>query len=368
MLRRTWLASLLAAPTLRAQSKKGELLPSEFHRYADATTEFEVIRLTSPESSSWLPAEYNRAISRTGAWMLFSSDRSGSPQAFRMDLKSGEMRQLSDAEQLDPASLALTPANTNFCYFAGRSLYSVNLANLHEREVYSVPEGWDRAAGMSVTPDGTHAVFAESKGEIFRLRMVTLGVAPHAQAAARTVIEAPAAIEHPQARPLRAQILYRQGADFLWLVNMDGRENRKLKVAAGTVGGVEWSTDGKTVLYLNFPEDRTQLNSIREFTPDANTDKLVAKTSQFASFGVNRDGSVFVGASGNHASPVILILLRITRRELTLCEHRATQPGAVSPRFSRDSQRIYFTSDRDGKPAIYCMRVDKLVEKTDEAR
>ena len=33
--------------------------------------------------------------------------------------------------------------------------------------------------------------------------------------------------------------------------------------------------------------------------------------------------------------------------------------------FSPDSQRIYFQSDRDGKPAIYGMHVDKLVEKTD---
>ena len=32
--------------------------------------------------------------------------------------------------------------------------------------------------------------------------------------------------------------------------------------------------------------------------------------------------------------------------------------------FSPDSQHIYYVSDRDGKPAIYQMKVDKLVEKT----
>ena len=55
--------------------------------------------------------------------------------------------------------------------------------------------------------------------------------------------------------------------------------------------------DGKTLPYLNFPEDTTQLHAIRELTPDTNADKLVAKTSQFAAFGCNRDTSVFVGAS-----------------------------------------------------------------------
>lgn len=363
MLRRTWIASLIAARALRAEGKKGQMSSAEFRRFPDPTTELEVIRLTSPESASWLPADYNRAIARNGSWLVFCSDRSDSPQAFRMDLKNGEIRQLTDAEQLDGATLSLTPANTALCYFAGATLHSLQLASLREREVYRVPEGWERAPGMSLSPDGTHAFFAEWKGAASRLRMVPLGAIP---AVPRTVLEAPVKMAHPQARPLRAQALYREGEDALWMVNLDGRDNRKLKLAAGRVGGVEWSADGKTLLYLNFPEDRTQLNAIREFTPDVNADKLVAKTSQFESFGVNRDGSVFVGASGNHASPVVLLLLRITRRELTLCEHRAEHAAAVAPRFAPDSQRIYFTSDREGKSAIYCMRVDKLVEKTDE--
>ena len=32
---------------------------------------------------------------------------------------------------------------------------------------------------------------------------------------------------------------------------------------------------------------------------------------------------------------------------------------------SPDAQRVYFQSDRDGKPAIYCMHVERLVEKID---
>jgi oligogalacturonide lyase len=148
-------------------------------------------------------------------------------------------------------------------------------------------------------------------------------------------------------------------------VNSDGQQNHQLKTATGKLGTANWGPDGKTVLYLNYPEDSTQLHTIRELSPDTNSDKLVAKTSQFAAFGCNRDSSVFVGASANKSSPTVLILLRITRRELTLCEHKASQPEMTRPMFSPDSQRIYFQSDREGKPAIYCMHVDKLVEKTD---
>jgi oligogalacturonide lyase len=191
--------------------------------------------------------------------------------------------------------------------------------------------------------------------------MVSLG-----QGVARTVVEAPFAMSEPIARPKRAQILYRQGNEALWLVNSDGQQNRKLKTAPGKLGPADWSPDGKTLLYLNYPENPKELNAIREHTPDTNTDKLVAKTSQFVAFGINHDTSVFVGASRNAGSPYLLLLLRVTRRELTLCEHKASHPELVAPRFSPDSQRVYFQSDRHGKLAIYDMHVEKLVEKTDD--
>ncbi|MGA3015820.1 MAG: hypothetical protein ABSF62_01785 [Bryobacteraceae bacterium] len=356
--RRGFLFSGFAAALL-AQEKPGASFPSAVKRYSDPTTELDVYRLTDPSYPSTLPAAYNRAIAHNNAWMLFCCDRNGSPQAFRLDLKSGETRELTTVEDLDGSSLTLTPDNRSFCFFAGRSLFLSGLGG-RPRELYKIPEGWERTAGLSVGPDGTHATFAERQAGGSRLRMV-----PLAQAAARTVTESPFVISHPIARPMRAQILFRQGDDALWLVNSDGTQKHQLKFATGRVGPADWAPDGKTVLYLNFPEDSKQLTAIRECNPDAASDQLVAKTSQFAHFGFNRDTSVFVGASRSAASPTILLLLRVTQRELTLCEHKASHPETTAPRFSPDAQRVYFQSDRDGKPAIYCMHVERLVEKID---
>jgi oligogalacturonide lyase len=358
--RRSLLVSGLAATRLLAVGSKGNAFPSEWSRYPDPATELEVLRLTDPEHTSTLPAWYNRAVAKNSSFLLYTSDRSGSPQAFRMDLKAGGIKQLTDVESLDPASLTLTPDNRSFCYFAGRAVYLTSLATLHERELYQIPTGWERCPGMSVGPDGTHVTFAERQGDASRLRMV-----PFVPAPARTVVEAPFPMADPIARPMRAQILYRQGDDALWLVNSDGQQAHKLKVAEGRIGAANWAPDGKTLLYLNFPTDPKQLNTIHEQTPDTNTDKLLAKTSQFIQFGSNRDTTVFVGASRNVGSPYILILLRVTRRELTLCEHKASHPETVNPMFSPDSQRIFFQSDRHGKPAIYSMHVQKFVEKTE---
>jgi len=358
--RRALLLSGFALPRLLPQSLKGAIFPSDAERYSDPLTELDVYRLTKPDYNSLMTGYYNRGIARNSGWMLIACDRTGAFQPFHLDLKNGEMRQLAKTEDLDSATLTLTPDNRSFCFFAGRSLYIAAVQGGRERELYRIADGWERAPGMSVGPDGTHATFVESKGEASRLRMVTLG-----QGAARTVFESPFVMSHAIARPMRAQILYRQGGDSLWLVNQDGAQNRKLKTAPGGIRSPNWSADGRTVLYLNLPEDKRQLNNLRELTPDTNTDKLLAKTSQFACFGANRDASVFVGASRN-VSPVLLLLLRVTQRERTLCEHKASDPAAVSPVFSPDSQRVYFQSDRHGKPAIYSMHIEKLVEKTDD--
>ena len=45
---------------------------SDWRRFADPSTEFDVYRLTDPAYSSYLPAYYGRAISRRGDFLLFS--------------------------------------------------------------------------------------------------------------------------------------------------------------------------------------------------------------------------------------------------------------------------------------------------------
>jgi len=278
-----------------------------------------------------------------------------------MDLKTGESRQLTEAKALEIASPSLAADERTFCYFDGPSLYQVNLASLRERELYRASQGFAPGGGISLTDDGLYALFVESRGPTYRLQLLRLALGAPA-----TVIEAGEALQDPRPRPRRAGILYRRGDGSLWLVNFDGRGNRKLKTAPGACGPALWSPDGKTVLYLNFPEDRTKLNSLREHTPDTNADALIAPTSQFVHFGRNGDASVFVGASGSKASPHVLLLLRVTRRELTLAEHRASDPSSVAPIFSPSSQRVFFQSDRHGKSAIYSMSVEKLVEQTGE--
>jgi oligogalacturonide lyase len=158
-------------------------------------------------------------------------------------------------------------------------------------------------------------------------------------------------------------VLYQRGKS-VWLANYDGQQNFALRTAQGETGPAIWSPDGRTVFYLNYPSDPHRLHNIRELTPDSQEDRPVADTTQFVAFERNADASVFTGASGSKASPHVLLLVRTVKRELTLCEHRASDPKMVSPVFSPNSQQVYFVSDRHGKPAIYSIAVEKLVEET----
>lgn len=352
--------SLGAALVARAAaSEKGQTFPPERLRFADRTTEFLVLRLTDPSHSCSLPARYLRPVSRHGAFLLYCSDRTGSPQGFRMNLRTGQSQQVTLAENLDGSSLALLPDDRGFCYFDGPSLRLVTLSNLREREVYRVPAGSTRGSGFSVAPDGSRALLVEVRDGMSQLRQIGLP-----RGGARTLRGSSVPLSNPLAAPRSDAILCREGTNSLSMIRQDGREGRTLAVAPGRTGPAFWSPDGRTVLYLNFPSESEKRSAIRECDPLANTDQLVSATSQFADFSPNSDASVFAGASASRAAPHVLILLRRTRRELTLCEHGASDPARVEPVFSPDSQQVYFQSDRHGKPAIYCVPVEKLVEPT----
>jgi oligogalacturonide lyase len=357
--RRAWLLGLSASAARAADLAKGQIAPPEALRFPDSATELEVVRLTNPAYTALLPAPQLRSISRHLGFFIYSSDRSGSMQVWRMELKTGESRLLTNAESLDPASVAMSPDERSCYYFDGGSLRRSYFANLRESEAFALPSGVRRAGGFAVTDDGQYAAFGLESGGSTRLVLLST-----IRKTMTTLLEQRAAIGDPLFRPHRAQVLYRRDGG-LWLVDFTGQNNRRLKTAeGGELGPARWAPNGRSIFYLHFPGGR-ELNTLRELTPDENSDKLVSKTSQFVQFGINGDASVFIGASRNPASPYVLLLLKINRRELSLCEHQSKDPAAVNPMFSPDSQRIFFQSDRDGKPAIYRIRVEKFVEETD---
>jgi oligogalacturonide lyase len=358
MTRRTFLASV-AATAYGADSNS--VYASEWRRYADPATEFEVLRLTDPARESYMPHPGNRAISRRSGFLLYSTDRGSGLTLFRMDLKNGQSHEIARDEGLVAASAAMTSDEKNCFYVAKGGVFSANTGNGKSRRVYTIPDAFVAGDGFAVSEDGLNAFLVERPSSSGRHRLIVISL--HG-GPATTVIESAEPISDPQPRPRRAGVMYRRGEE-IWLVNYDGAQNRRLRTASGGTGQALWSPDGRQILYLSFPGDHKQLNQVRELTPDTNEDRMVASTSQFIGFGVNGDGTVLAGSSGSKASQYVLLLVRSVRRELTLCEHHASDARLVCPVFAPDSRRLYFQSDRHGKLAIYSINVEKLVTETE---
>ncbi len=327
--RRSFL-SLAALPSILKAASRGAILAPALMRYDDLATDLPVTRLTDPAVSSILP--HGPAVSHRG--LLYASNASGSWQVYEMELKKGESRQLTDAAAMVPETLTVLPNDGGYHYYDGPR--------------------WIATAGP-VAP----IAYIERRESTYRLRHRA------SPAVTSTLAEATDELRDPLIRPKRASVLYRRGGG-LYLANFDGKQNYRLRTAEGTVLQAHWSPDGRSVLYLHVPATTGRLNAIREFVPDTNEDRLVAETTQFAAFSPNRDASVFVGASGSKAAPYILLMVRAVKRELTLCEHRASDPAMTAPLFSPNSQQVFFNSDLHGKPGIYRMDVAKLVSETQE--
>lgn len=335
------------------------MAPPEWQRYPDPATELDVVRLTNPATPAGLTAAHLRQFTRKAEFLLYWSERSGRKEAWFGSLKTGDSEQLTEAEALDPMSLALTADEKGFYYFDGPRLYMAGLQKPAPRLLYTVPDGATRN-GFTIGGDGA-IYFAErgSSGRTWVMR-VERGLARRAFEVEGDVTEL---IARPGNGKAKIKLAWRQG-EAIRAAAADGSGLRTLRVEAGKTGEFAWETAGGALTYLHIPDDPRELISLRVSNPESGADTLLAQTSQFISAAPNLDSSVFVGASRSVASPYVLILLRKTRRELTLAEHHASDAAMVQPRFSPDSRTIAFVSDRHGKPAVYLMGVGKFVEET----
>src|SRR5579864_1472962 len=192
--RRWFLFSAAAAACAAENPTKGRVFPSVAMRYLDPATEFVVTRLTDPQFNSYLPAAGNRVVTSRG--LLHASDATGKWEALRMDLKSRESRQLTDATGLDPASLAFLRNERAFYHFDSGRLIETISSNFKVREIYRVPDGFEKTPGAAYSEDGQNAVFVEKSGSRHRLQWLHL-----ATGVAMTLVESAEEIRDPLLRP-----------------------------------------------------------------------------------------------------------------------------------------------------------------------
>jgi oligogalacturonide lyase len=343
--------ALLAAQRKRRVTSRG--LPpgrGEFVRFTDRLTENLVVRLTPPSSKSVLPARENRFVSSREAFLVFASDRNGPFSPFRANLKTGAVSQVAQTAALNPQSLTLDVRERDLWFIDGGELKVLNLQTLKARTLLDGVADFSiggRRAPLVVRRGNRLERWNSDATSVLAENVSTRGIVnPAGSGCLFSREEAPGEREY-------------------WFASFSSAKPRLL--AKGKLSAAYWRPDGQALLFLREVQHPNYAASqLSEVALDGSPEHLISETSQFAAFAPNTDGSVFVGASRSKAQPDIVLLLRSTRREMVLCEHRASKPECVTPSFSPNSQRVYFQSDHDGKSAIYSVNVEQLVEETED--
>ena len=347
--------SYLAYSAAPPAPKKAQPLPKAgpFLRFADPTTETPVVGLTDPATASFLPAATNRYVSLRGRFLVFSSQQEGQPSAIQLDLRNGSSKTIVAAAGLAPRSLFLGHQEKSLYFLDGATLKQVGLSGKGMRTVA------EDVSSYSLSATGVAVV-------IRRGRLEQLGSALGSTGGLVAEGATSFCLLRPGGKGCAFGRAGSDGQQEFWYAPLPSLlGGKEVLLAKGRVSNPMWSPDGRGLFFLRDTEaNGAVISDIRLSVPETGVEQQVAKTSQFAAFAVNGNGTVFVGASRSHAQPTIVLLLGTTQRELTLCEHRAKEAASVSPVFSPDSRRIYFQSDHQGRSALFSVNVENWVEPT----
>ncbi|HXD10043.1 MAG TPA: hypothetical protein VN653_08275, partial [Anaerolineales bacterium] len=161
----------------------GQTYAPEWHDFSDPLTGRRVRQLTDSSAEDYHLYFYNPTVTPNGKYLIFISERTGISNLFRLDLRSGEIVQLTDARQVRAEYWPFTEAvkGVGSClpalgnhgqevfYFEGTDLFAVEIESLKQRQLLSLSS--DRRPSMlQANATGETLVFATWDEALFMER------------------------------------------------------------------------------------------------------------------------------------------------------------------------------------------------------
>lgn len=390
----------------------GDIFENEFEAFCDAETGARIERLT-PRGAVCHNMRFNqRHVTRDGMFMLYSLERNGMRRICAMNLENGRSVQLTHGRDVADFTGVLSANDRYMYYLQANTVFRLDLLTLLRDRVYAASGSWSIRT-FTVSRSGRYLAVTETEGSrvptflessdwtAFSLsplapptsRIVYVDVAT---GEANTVLEQKSWIGQAQIRPFHEQtILFCHEGPYdaidarLWLVEADGTRLRSPREQhRDTIITQEfWWPDGSRVGYYYAQTGPGGNPSLRNVDPDTGEEEIVASCSPYVHCMCGCQGRLIVGDSSGSIEPVhrlerddgldiaamadaeepgdyIYLVDTLMQREMKLCHHGSTwslrygntQDAHPHPYLSDDGRWVFFTSDRDGKPAVF--RVD----------
>ncbi|MBT3268623.1 hypothetical protein HN371_15820 [Candidatus Poribacteria bacterium] len=350
-------------------SSKGSVCRDERRHERDARTGAETVRLTSADAIHHTLYFTHASMLADDDAVVFVSNRACGWNLFRAAIADGRITQVTDTGDINPFSVVIDPSGARVFYTAAAQVRAVDLVTGAEDVLADF--GNATLGGCDVTPDGSHVLTVmRGIGDDTLVTVATDG------SATDEFFAAPRNVGYAQFCPGDPHwVLYSSGIEQrMWTVSRRGVKDRPLYLHDSR----RWITHesflgaGDEVIFTRWPD---ALMAIRRNGDGLRT--VAPMNAWHASS--TRDGSMIVAdttlpdrglqlidpAGGRHAS---LCFPGATSRG-TRWGERTPEAGAIDeatygpqwthphPAFSPSGRWVTYTSDRDGSPHVYAVRV-----------
>ena len=365
---------------------KGMRVKLNYHVSHDPDTGAEVTRLTPPEVTCHRNYFYQKCFFNDGSHLLFAGEFDGHWNYYLLNIASAEAVQLTEGAGDNTFGGFLSPDDKSLYYVKNdRILLEVNLTTLAEREVYRVSDDWVGYGTWVAnwTPLNDWQIFHDffHKGPHCRLLRVDLR-----SGESQVIHEEKIWLGHPIYRPFddHTVAFCHEGPHDLvdarmWLVNEDGSHVRKVKAHAPGESCTHefWVPDGSALIYVSYLKGQ-QGRTIYRFDPESGVNEALMTMPACSHLMSNFDGTLLVGdGSGTPVDvkdtggysidndPWLYVFNVAEKRYFRVARHdtswatvaNSRQVTHPHPSFTPDDSAILFSSDKDGKPAIYIAKL-----------
>lgn len=382
---------------------KGTTINLDFVSFNDEDSQIKITRLTPTDTLCHRNYFYQKCFTNDANHLLFGAEFDGYRNYYLLDLQNQTAKQLTEGAGDNTFGGFLSPDDNYLFYVKNeRFLQKVNLITLEEKTIYTVTDEWvgygtwvannecSKIIGIEIskndwTPLTDWTIFKEFFYKKPHCRLIEIDLITGQK---NILLDQHMWLGHPIYRPFNDNTVAfcHEGPHDLidarmWLVNRDGTNERKVRehLEGESCTHEFWIPDGSALAYVSYMKGQ-QERYIRKYSPDTNIDQIIMEMPACSHLMSNFDGSLFVGdGSGSPVDvsdtsgytiqndPWLYILRPLDNKTVRLVKHNSSwkvldgdrQVTHPHPSFSPNDKHVLFTSDFEGKPALYLSELPK---------